>query len=112
MTSPISSVGAINPISSVGTVGSTGAVSPAGGTGDIGATSGTDFSSALGKGLDAVNSTQQTADNLALQAATGQAVDPAAVTVAMTQAQLMTQLVATVQSKAVTAFNTIMGMQA
>jgi hypothetical protein len=30
----------------------------------------------------------------------------------MTQAQLMTQLVATVQSKAVTAFNTIMGMQA
>ena len=32
--------------------------------------------------------------------------------VAMTQAQLMTQLATTVQSKAVTAFNTIMGMQA
>ena len=30
----------------------------------------------------------------------------------MTQAQLMTQLATTVQSKAVTAFNTIMGMQA
>ena len=73
---------------------------------------GGDFSSALGKGMDAIDGAQSTADNLAIQAATGQQVDPAAITVAMTQAQLMTQLAATVQSKAVTAFNTIMGMQA
>lgn len=111
MTSPISSIGALSPISSVGSV------SPAGGVGGADAVggaagAGSDFTTALGKGLDAVDTSQQTADNLALQAATGQSVDPAAVTVAMTQAQLMTQLVATVQSKAVTAFNTIMGMQA
>ena len=101
MTTPISAIPAIGPV--------TGATPTAGATG---ATSGTDFASVLGKGLDAVSSTQANADNLAVQASTGQLVDPAALTVAMTQAQLMTQLATTVQSKAVTAFNTIMGMQA
>ncbi|GAB2476669.1 hypothetical protein GCM10027265_28560 [Jatrophihabitans fulvus] len=74
--------------------------------------SGADFAGALGKGLDAVSNAQSTADNLAIQAATGQSIDPATYTVAATQAQLMTQLASTIQSKAVTAFNTIMGMQA
>jgi flagellar hook-basal body complex protein FliE len=78
----------------------------------VGGTSGGDFANALGKGMDSVDSVQHNADNLAIQAATGQQIDPAAITVAMTQAQLMTQLAATVQSKAVSAFNTIMGMQA
>lgn len=109
MTSPISSIGPIAPISSVGTAAPAGGVAGASGAAGVG---GGDFSSALGKGLDAVDSAQSNADNLAVQAATGQQVDPAAITVAMTQAQLMTQLAATVQSKAVTAFNTIMGMQA
>ncbi len=115
MTSPISSIAPIAPLGSVGSVGSVGsasAVSPTSATGDVSATGGSDFSGALGKGLDAIDSAQTNADNLAIQAATGQAIDPAAVTVAMTQAQLMTQLATTVQSKAVTAFNTIMGMQA
>ena len=109
MTSPISPIGPIGSVSSVGATSPTAAASPAS---DVAGTGGADFSTALGKGLDAVDAAQTNADNLAIQAATGQKIDPAAITVAMTQAQLRTQLVATVQSKAVTAFNTIMGMQA
>jgi flagellar hook-basal body complex protein FliE len=112
MTSPISPIGSIGPISSVGATSPAGAASSATGVEGVGGTGGADFTSALGKGLDAVDAAQTNADNLAIQAATGQQIDPAAITVAMTQAQLMTQLVTTVQSKAVTAFNTIMGMQA
>ena len=106
MTSPISAISAISPLA-----GST-PVSAAGGAGAVGASSGADFASALGKGLDAVNGAQANADNLAVQAATGTLTDPAQLTVATTQAGLATQLAATLQSKAVAAFNTIMGMQA
>lgn len=103
MTSPISAISAISP------------VAPGAGASPVGnasATGGADFASVLGKGMDTVGQVQGNADNLAVQAATGQLVDPAALTVAMTQAQLMTQLMTTVQSKAVASFNTIMGMQA
>lgn len=103
MTTPISAIGAIAPISST--------TAPSAATG-ASATSGSDFASVLGKGLDSVNNAQSNADNLVVQASTGALTDPAQLTVAMTQAQLMTQLMTTVQSKAVTAFNTIMGMQA
>ena len=41
-----------------------------------------------------------------------QLVDPAQLTIATTKAQLMTQMATAIQSKAVTAFNTIMSMQA
>lgn len=109
MTSPIAPISGIPPISS--TSGVTGAAG-VGDLGGAGATSGSDFANALGKGLDAVSNAQANADNVAVQASTGQLTDPAALTVAMTEAQLMTQLVTTIQSKAVTAFNTIMGMQA
>ena len=95
------------------------AIPPLGGAGAAGATSGPsagtgvgNFAAELGHGLDAVQGAQTNADNLAVQAATGQAVDPATYTIAATQASLMTQLATTVQSKAVAAFNQIMGMQA
>ena len=103
MTAPIS---AIAPIGGLGSVGAAAPATAAGGA------SGSGFAAELGKGLDAVSGAQNTADNLAIQAATGQSIDPAAYTIAATQATLMTQLAATVQSKAVAAFNTIMGMQA
>jgi flagellar hook-basal body complex protein FliE len=102
----IPAIGAIAPITSAS------ATTPATATSAAGATSGSDFASALGHGLDAVSGAQTKADDLAVQAATGALVDPAQYTIAATQASLMTQLAVTVQSKAVAAFNTIMGMQA
>lgn len=102
MVVPIAPIGAIAPL---GATAPSAPVQPA-------ATSGADFATALGHGLDAVTGAQANADNLAVQAATGQLTDPAQLTIATTQATLMTQLASTLQSKAVTAFNTIMGMQA
>lgn len=101
----IPAIGAITPIS-------TSSVTPAPSAGAASGASGSDFASVLGHGLDAVAGAQNNADNLAIQAATGTLVDPAQYTIAATQATLMTQLAVTVQSKAVAAFNTIMGMQA
>jgi flagellar hook-basal body complex protein FliE len=103
--SAISAIGALGSTSSVGASGSTAAAGAAG-------TSGSDFASALGQGFDAVSNAQSNAENLAVQAATGTLTDPAQYTVAATQATLMTQLATTIESKAVQAFNTVMGMQA
>ena len=99
------------PIAPIGAIAPLGAAAPAQAT-QPAATTGADFATALGHGLDAVTGAQANADNLAVQAATGQLTDPAQLTIATTQATLMTQLASTLQSKAVTAFNTIMGMQA
>jgi flagellar hook-basal body complex protein FliE len=103
MTSPIAPIAAIAPVGGVDAASAAPATS---------ATSGSDFATALGHGLDAVTGAQNTADGLAVQAATGQLVDPAQYTIAATQAALMTQMATTLENKAVTAFNTIMGMQA
>jgi flagellar hook-basal body complex protein FliE len=100
----------IVPIAGITPIGA--AAAPTAGAGAASATSGANFATELGKGLDAVSGAQTNADNLAVQAATGGLVDPATYTIAATQASLMTQLATTVSSKAVTAFNTIMGMQA
>ena len=103
MVAPINGIAPIGALGSVGSTAPAGAAQPSGGVG---------FAAELGKGLDAVSGAQNNADNLAVQAATGAPIDPAQLTIATTQATLMTQLAATVQSKAVQAFNTIMGMQA
>lgn len=106
MSAPIAPIAPIPALSGL-------AATPATGTTPTGsATPGTDFASALGKGFDQVTASQNNADALAVQAAAGQLTDPAQLTIAMTQASLMTQLATTVESKAVTAFNTVMGMQA
>jgi flagellar hook-basal body complex protein FliE len=71
----------------------------------------TSFSDVLGNAIDSLDATQQSATNLSLQAAAGNA-NIADVTVASTEADLETQLVTTVRDKAVDAFNSIMDMQA
>jgi flagellar hook-basal body complex protein FliE len=75
-------------------------------------TNGADFASLLGKGLDAVQSAQSTADTLAVQAATGDLTDIHQYTIAATQASLVTELATAIRTKGVDAFNQIMGMQA
>jgi flagellar hook-basal body complex protein FliE len=71
----------------------------------------TSFSDLLGNAIDSLDSSQQAATNLSLQAASGNA-SIADVTVASTDADLETQLVTAVRDKAVTAFNSIMDMSA
>jgi flagellar hook-basal body complex protein FliE len=116
---PIAPIGSIAPLAGFGGVSPTGydaarggaaagsSVMPVGQT-----TSAANFASALANGFDAVQAAQTDANQLAVQAATGQLVDPAQLTIATTKAQLMTQMASAIQSKAVTAFNTIMSMQA
>jgi flagellar hook-basal body complex protein FliE len=74
-------------------------------------TSPTSFSDVLGNAIDSLDSSQQSATNLSIQAASGNA-SIADVTVASTEADLETQLVTAVRDKAVTAFNSIMDMSA
>lgn len=103
MTAAIGAIAAIAPLT---------AAAPAAPAAAASAGSGTSFATELAHGLDAVGNAQSTADSLAVQAATGQLADPAQYTIAATQAGLMTQLATTLETKAVNAFNTIMGMQA
>lgn len=114
-TSALSSLNsAAGAASSGGAVGA-GAVSPP--TGPLGPaaagqSAGSDFASVLSRGIDAVQSAQSTADNLAVKAATGDLTNIHDYTIAATQASLMTELATAIRTKGVDAFNQIMGMQA
>jgi flagellar hook-basal body complex protein FliE len=66
----------------------------------------------LQHGMDSLQQTQATAEDLGTQAATGQLTDPAQYMIASTQAQLTTELTVALRNKAVDAFNEIMRMQA
>jgi len=85
----------------------------AGATGAAGtsATSGAGFANALQNGLQSVQDAQTNADQLGIQAATGQLADPSDYTIAATQAELTTELTVTLRNKALDAFNEIMRMQ-
>lgn len=107
----------IQSISSALGPGALGGISPIGGIGgievprslDVG--DGTSFADVLADQFDKLSTAQNTADRLALQAATGdlQAIED--FTVASTEAQLLTQLTVSVRNRAVEAFNDIMRMQ-
>ena len=77
-----------------------------------GGAAGATFSSMLQNGLDSLQQTQSTADELGTQAATGRLSDPAQYMIASTQAQVTTELTVALRNKAVDAFNEIMRMQA
>ena len=67
---------------------------------------------ALAKALDGLQATQTKADDLAVQAATGDLTDVHDYMIAATEASLATELTVAVRNKAVEAFNEIMRMQA
>jgi flagellar hook-basal body complex protein FliE len=76
------------------------------------ASSGAGFASELSRGLDWLQRTHSTADDLAVKAATGDLTDVHDYMIASTQASLATELTVAVRNKAVDAFNEIMRMQA
>jgi len=88
------------------------ALSAPGADATAGASSGADFANLLAKGLNAVQSAQDKADTLAVQAATGDLTDIHDYTIAATQASLVTELATAIRTKGIDAFNQIMGMQA
>ena len=100
----------ISPIS-VGTIGGVAQPGNATGTGGVAGTGGQSFASTLAEQLDKVSDAQANADQLALQAATGDLQAIQDYTIASTEAQLMTQLTVAIRNKAVEAFNDIMRMQ-
>jgi flagellar hook-basal body complex protein FliE len=74
-------------------------------------TSGASFGNALTQGIDSLQKTQATADNLATQAATGGLADVTSYMIASNEAAIATQLTTAVRDKAVAAFTSIMNMQ-
>lgn len=69
------------------------------------------FGDMLAKAVDSLSAAQSKADNLAVQAATGELTDIHDYTIAATEAGLATELTVAVRNKAVEAFNEIMRMQ-
>jgi flagellar hook-basal body complex protein FliE len=98
---PFSIHTAVTPVVGAG-AGDTTAVEQAGGAG---------FANALGQGLENLQQTQAHADDLAVQAATGDLTDVHDFMIASTQAQLATELTVTMRNKAIEAFTEIMRMQ-
>jgi len=96
---PIGSIQPIQPVTTTPPVGS------------AGATGGAEFGNALTHGIDALQQTQATADNLATQAATGSLADITSYMIASNEAAIATQLTTAVRDKAVAAFTSIMNMQ-
>ena len=99
----------------IGPIEAVGAGSPIGGleaTESTTSTNGADFAAMLAGGLQKVEATQDRADNLAVQAATGNLADVHEYMIAANEAQLTTQLTAAVRNKAIEAFNEIMRLQA
>ena len=107
MTSPL---GGIAPIG-VGAVGSATAVASAGipalGTGE----GGDGFAATLAAVFDQLQGAQNTSNQLAAQAATGDLKDVHDYMIASSEAALATEMVVTIKNKAVEAFNDIMRMQ-
>ena len=68
------------------------------------------FGSILTRSIDSLDNVQTTADNLAVQAATGDLKDVHDYTLAASRAQLMTELVVAVRNKGIDAFTEIMRM--
>jgi flagellar hook-basal body complex protein FliE len=107
----VPAIGALSAtLPTIGVSGPTAPTGPSAGTGT--GSTGSDFAAMLDKGLNAVQSAQDKADGLAVQAATGDLTDIHQYTIAATQASLVTELATSLRTKGIDAFNQIMGMQA
>jgi flagellar hook-basal body complex protein FliE len=105
MTNSISALSGINSLT--GVAGATQAQLPS-----TDGTSGASFSSVLGGAVQNLSDLQNTADQLAVKAVTGDLTDIHQATLAATRAQVTMELVSAVRNKGVDAFNEIMRMQA
>jgi flagellar hook-basal body complex protein FliE len=105
MTNSISALSGINSLT--GITGATQAQLPA-----TDGTSGASFSSVLGGAVQNLSNLQNSADQLAVKAVTGDLTDIHQATLAATRAQVTMELVSAVRNKGVDAFNEIMRMQA
>jgi flagellar hook-basal body complex protein FliE len=79
-------------------------------TAAAGANGSSSFGTSFSKVLDGLQATQTKADNLAVQAATGDLTNVHDYMIAATEASLATELTVAVRNKAVEAFNSIMHM--
>ena len=79
--------------------------------GGVGKGGGPDFGELVLDGLDRLDGVQRTADQLSVQAATGDLQNIHDYTIAATQAAVTTQVTVAVRNKAVEAFTEIMRMQ-
>ena len=80
-------------------------------TGQTGAAGGSDFGNVVTNALQGMQDSQDSANSLAVQAATGDLTDVHNYTIAATEASLQTEMTVAVRDRAVAAFNQIMGMQ-
>jgi flagellar hook-basal body complex protein FliE len=103
---------AITPVAAAGFALPTAPVTPPATTSPPAATGspGSGFGNALIQALDGVQQTQNTADQVAKLAATGNLTNIHDLTIATSEAELTTQLTTAVRDKAVAAFNAIMSM--
>jgi flagellar hook-basal body complex protein FliE len=116
--------GAAASLPTMPTLPSTGQIGWTGGAGQTGASAGAaaaesaagaangtqGFGQTLTKAVDNLQATQAKADNLAVQAATGDLTNVHDYMIAATEASLATQLTVAVRNKAVESFNQIMNM--
>jgi len=109
MTSPIGSIVSYSglPATGLGADMSVGTTTNTTATPGAGASS---FADVLTSSLDNLQGAQSKADNLAVQAATGDLKDVHDYMIASNEASLATQMTVTLKNKAVEAFNQIMGM--
>jgi flagellar hook-basal body complex protein FliE len=94
------------PVTGAQQIGAVGAAAPADQAGASGS-----FGNVVTNALQGVENTQDTANSLAVQAATGDLTDVHNYTIAATEASLQTELTVAVRDRAVEAFNQIMAMQ-
>jgi len=95
------------PVSNTPQVGAAGITS---GAGQAGQASG-NFGNVVTNALQGMQDSQDAANNLAVQAATGDLTDVHNYTIAATEASLQTEMTVAVRDRAVAAFNQIMAMQ-